>query len=188
VKKLNVLDWGESVIDALCESGRVRDPADLYTLDDDELSAVELSGRRVGSSSKTMLDNLHAKMELDLHVLIGSLGIPLIGRSMAKTVADGGFDTLDAMFKADAAQVAAIPGMGKTKAVSFVDGLDDRQGHQRLHDGLPRRGHAGRHRGGRRHGQVGRQQVAQHPGRQGPQQHQRQGEKGRQVRRRGHRH
>jgi DNA ligase (NAD+) len=128
VKKLNVLDWGESVIDALCESGRVRDPADLYTLDDDELSAVELSGRRVGSSSKTMLDNLHAKMELDLHVLIGSLGIPLIGRSMAKTVADGGFDTLDAMFKADAAQVAAIPGMGKTKAVSFVDGLDDRIG------------------------------------------------------------
>jgi len=128
VKKLGVLDWGDAVIDALCESGRVKDPADLYTLEDDELSDLELSGRRVGSSAKRMLDNLHDKTELDLHVLVGSLGIPLISRSMAKTIVDGGYDTLDAMYKANAAELATIPGMGETKAEAFVGGLEERIG------------------------------------------------------------
>ena len=126
VKKLGVLDWGDTVIDALCEQGLVTSPADLYTLQDDVLSEVQLSGRKVGSTATKMLDNLHAadKKELPLHVIVGSIGIPLIGRSMAKTIANAGFDTLDKMTKATEAQIAAIPGVGTTKAASFVKGMD----------------------------------------------------------------
>jgi len=119
IKKVGILDWGGSVIEALCEQGLVSGPADLYELEDDVLSEVQLSGRRVGSSAKRMLDNLHAKKELPLHVVLGSLGIPFIGRSMAKKITDGGYDTLDKVFKATKDQIAAIPGVGSTKAEAF---------------------------------------------------------------------
>ena len=125
VKKIGILDWGTSVIDALCDKGLVSDPADLYTLEDDVLSEVELSGRRVGSSAKRMLDNLHAKKDLPLHAIVGSLGIPLIGRTMAKTIIQsGGLTSLKDLYAATVPQVAAISGVGTTKAKSFVEGFE----------------------------------------------------------------
>lgn len=127
VKKVGVLDWGESVIDALVDQGLVSSPADLYTLEDDVLSEVQMGGRRVGSSAKKMLDNLHApdKKNLPLHVLVGSLGIPMIGRSMAKTITNAGYDSLDKLYKATTSQVAAIPGVGTVKAKAFTKGMED---------------------------------------------------------------
>jgi DNA ligase (NAD+) len=125
IKKVGILDWGESVIDALCEQGLVADPADLYTLEDDVLSEVQMSGRRVGSSAKKMLDNLHAKKDLPLHVIVGSIGIPMIGRSMARTITLGGYDTLDKLFKATTFQIGSISGVGTTKAKHFVKGMED---------------------------------------------------------------
>jgi len=52
----------------------------------------------------------------------------LIGRSMAKTLADAGFDTLSKMYKARYADIAAIPGVGETKAKAFVDGFNKKIG------------------------------------------------------------
>jgi DNA ligase (NAD+) len=124
VKKVGILEWGESVIEALVEDGLINDPADLYRLDEATLSAVELSGRRVGSGSKTMLANLHAKKDLPLNVIVGSLGIPLMGRSMVKKIVDAGYDTFETMAKAGVDELAAIPNMGRTKAEAFVGGLD----------------------------------------------------------------
>ena len=128
IKKLNVLDWGESTIDALCASGRIADPADLYTIDEDELAKLQLSGRVLGSSAGKMLDNLWDKIELPLHVFVGSIGIPLCSRSICKTIADAGYDTLDDMTQASVSDISAIPGMGLTKAQAFVTGLADRIG------------------------------------------------------------
>lgn len=126
IKKLNVLDWGETTIDALCANGWVADPADLYTLDEDELSELKLSGRVLGSSAGKMLDNLWDKIELPLHILVGSLGIPLCSRSICKTINDAGYDTLDKMVKATVRDLSAISGMGPTKAQAFVGGLENR--------------------------------------------------------------
>ena len=123
VKKVGILDWGESVIDALVDLGHAKDPADLYKLDEATLSAVELSGRRVGSASKTMLANLHAKKELPVNVLVGSLGIPLMGRSMVKKLVDAGYETLDDLATATVVDLASVPGMGQTKAEAFHEGL-----------------------------------------------------------------
>jgi len=115
------------------------DIADLYNLDLDEVASLELSGRRVGGSADKALRNLEAKKTLPLHVLIGSLGIPLIGRSMAKVVVDAGYTTLNLLFKAKVhvpivtrgktlPAVASIPGMGDTKALAFVTGFAAKAG------------------------------------------------------------
>jgi DNA ligase (NAD+) len=125
VKKIGVLQWGDSVIEALVDQGLVDDAADLYELQDDVLSDVRMGGRRVGSSAKTMLDNLHAKTDLPLYVILGSIGIPFIGRSMARTIVNGGFETLDKCFKATSFEIASIAGVGGTKADAFVQGMED---------------------------------------------------------------
>ena len=124
VKKIGLLGWGDTIIETLCEQGLVHDPADLYKLRPDQLAAVQMDGRRIGSTATVILDELKAKgMELPLHILVGSLGIPLCSRSICKMIADAGFDTMDKMRQARMIDIAAIPGMGAIKADAFVKGL-----------------------------------------------------------------
>jgi DNA ligase (NAD+) len=125
VKKIGVLGIGDAVVEALVEAGKINDPADLYTMTD--ISGVMVGGARLGSSAATIMEELNSKRELPLYVLVGSLGIPLCSRSVCRVIEEAGFDTLEKMRSATAAQIAAIPGMGLIKAQSFVSGLAARK-------------------------------------------------------------
>jgi DNA ligase (NAD+) len=128
VKKLDIKDWGETLIEALCENGMVKSISDLYGLDEDELAAVTLSGKRVGdSTAKKVMKNLRAKMELPIGDFVGSLGIDLWGRSMVKLLAQAGIDTIEKMEDAAVGDIARIPRVGETKAIAFVDGFGRRK-------------------------------------------------------------
>jgi len=123
VRKIGLKGVGTTLIDTLCEQGILKDAADLYTLDKGELADVLMDGRRVGGTADTVVDELHDKKDLALHVFVGSLNIPLCSRSTCKTIVDAGFDTLEKMDDATVAQIEAIPGMGHGRAMSFVSGL-----------------------------------------------------------------
>lgn len=127
-KKIGVLHVGDSLIECLVEEGLVTDIADLYTLDPVVVENLTMGTRRVGGTGRKAITNLGNKMALPLHVFVGSLGIPLIGRSMAKTIVDGGFDSLSKMLKARIVEIAAIPGVGQSKADSFCRGFLARAG------------------------------------------------------------
>lgn len=122
LEKVGVLHFGDALVETLVDAGMVADPADLYTLDPVQVANLVMGQRRVGGTADKAIGNLRKAMELDLHVFVGSLGIPLIGRSMAQVIVDAGYDTLDKMYKASVAELAAIPGVGQTKAQSFHDG------------------------------------------------------------------
>lgn len=125
IAKVGVLHFGTSLIDMLCETGVVERIADLYTLDPAVVASMDMGGRKVGGTADKAFRNLHAATTMPLHVFVGSLGIPLIGRSMAKTLVDAGLDSLNKMSKAKVTDVASIPGVGNTKAEAFVDGFWD---------------------------------------------------------------
>jgi DNA ligase (NAD+) len=125
IAKIGIKHFGTSLIDMLCETGTIERIADLYRLDPAKVAAMDMGGRKVGGSADKAFKNLHAATTMPLHVFVGSLGIPLIGRSMAKTLVDAGLDSLNAMSKAKIADVANIPGVGQTKAEAFVDGFWD---------------------------------------------------------------
>lgn len=128
VAKIDIKDWGETLIEALCENGMVKSIADLYGLDEDEIAAVTLSGKRVGNSTaKKIMKNLRAKMELRIADFVGSLGIDLWGRSMVKFIVDAGIDTLEKMEDAAVGDIAGIPHVGEIKAVAFVKGFGRRK-------------------------------------------------------------
>jgi len=127
VKKVGILQWGGATIDQLCQEGLLASIPDLYELEYQDMDSVEVGGSRIGSGATTMLENLHAKKELPVHVFIGSLGIDLWGRSMVKKLVDQGWD-LDMMLEADPRAIARLPQMGDTKAKALVKGLAERRG------------------------------------------------------------
>jgi len=127
VKKIGVLHFGEALIEALIDAGMVETIGDLYRVDPKVASSLYMGGRRVGGTADRGFKNLHKKAntELDLHVIVGSLGIPFIGRGMARMIVDGGFDTLQLMLQSKPHEIAAIPGVGLKRAESFKEGFLD---------------------------------------------------------------
>lgn len=129
VEKIGVLHVGSAIIEAWIAAGLIEDLADLYLLDPDKAEDVVTGGRHAGGTATKAIKNLSEKKALPLHVFVGALGIPLIGRGMAQKIVDGGFDSLSKMAKIKAySEVAAIPSVGDTKAKAFVDGFMDKLG------------------------------------------------------------
>lgn len=128
VSKIDVLHVGDSLIECMLDAGLIADAADLYTVDWDAVASLYMGERKVGGTADKAKANLEAKKTLPLHVIVGSIGIPMIGRSMAKTIVDGGFNSLSKMMKAKISDIAAIPGVGDAKARAFVEGFQARAG------------------------------------------------------------
>lgn len=124
---LGLKGWGDSIVVALCEEGYVSSPADLYYLKAEEVADIRLSGSRIGSTADKIIPDLHANKSVMLHVFVGSLGIPMIGKSLAKSIVDAGFDTLEKMRDATVSDIMSIDKMGEAKARSFVAGISERE-------------------------------------------------------------
>jgi DNA ligase (NAD+) len=138
VKKLDVKDWGETLIDALCASSKLKSIVDLYTLTVEDLEDFTFSGKRLGNSTAArIVANLHQKKELRIADFVGALGIDLCGQTVCQILVDAGFDTLEKMEDATVAEISAVAGMGQTKAVAFVEGF---RRCRKLVDGLLRAG------------------------------------------------
>ena len=128
VSKLDIKHMGEALLTMLIEDGHIEDIADLYRVDPIKVSVMTMNGRMVGGSADRGFQNLHLKKSIPVDLLVGSLGIPMIGRSMARTISEAGFDTLSKMYKARIVEIAQIPGVGQTKAEHFVRGFGKKIG------------------------------------------------------------
>ena len=125
ITKVGVKDFGGALIEALWHADMISEPAHLYKLSPERVAEMRLaSERRVGlSAATTAIKNLRAKMDLPLHVLVGSLGIPLWSRSMCKVLVSAGYDTLGKMRDAKVADLIRVDGVEETKAKAFVTGF-----------------------------------------------------------------
>jgi DNA ligase (NAD+) len=124
VEGLNILALGESIIDALVEKGWVLDPADLYILRPSQLADLELNGRKLGGSmADKIIQNLHDNSCQPLATIVGSLGIPMCGKTVCTTLVDAGFDSFEKMLCATTGDLCNVPGMGEAKADAFYRGI-----------------------------------------------------------------
>lgn len=129
VDKIGVLHFGEGLINTLVDAGIVTTIDDLYQVTTDRIKGTRASnGHLIGTAiADKALANLQSRMNLDLHVFVGSLGIPLFGRSMVKTLVDAGFNTLQKLLESDVHELARVEGMGLTKARAFYLGIRSRE-------------------------------------------------------------
>lgn len=124
IKELNLLEWGDILVEKLVASGKVKTVADLYTLTVDDMANLDRMGEK---SAQKCYDILWANNEVSLEVLLGALSIPMIGQSTIKLIMDAGCDTLKKFGQLNAAEFEKVPGVGPTKSELLATGLRDNQ-------------------------------------------------------------
>ena len=124
IKELNLLEWGDTLVEKLVDSKKVKTVADLYTLSVKDMATLDRMGEK---SAQKCYDILWANNEIALEVFLGALSIQMIGQSTIKSIMHAGCDTLERFGQLGAAQFEQVPGVGPTKAKFLADGLVDNQ-------------------------------------------------------------
>lgn len=122
ISELNILDFGETLIERVVECGKVKTVADLYKLTIKDLAGLERMGEKSATTAHT---NLWAYSIIPLETMLGALSIPMIGTSSLKLVVEAGYDSLEKIQTMTAGDFEKIQGLGPIKAKSLVQGLTD---------------------------------------------------------------
>jgi len=122
IAALDVKEWGETLIERLVASGKVRSPADLYRLNMPSLAEVERISENVADK---LLALLWEKNPLALEVFLGSLSIPGIATSSVTMLMDAGLDTWEKMLAASITDFEKVAGFGPVKARAFWEWIDE---------------------------------------------------------------
>jgi DNA ligase (NAD+) len=130
VRKRDIKNVGPEVLAALYESGKVKEPADLYLLSRDELAKVPRGQGVVGAAADAMIDEIEKSKSCSLSDFVGSLCIKLLGRRQAEIIMENkppmsGYDvwTLNDFCKLTKADLLKMPGFSDIKAESVADGI-----------------------------------------------------------------
>ncbi len=118
---LNILEWGDRLIERLVESGKVNTIPDLYKLSVEDLMSIERMGAK---SAEKCFNLLWEKPAIPLEILLGSLSIPLVAVSTIEMVIAAGYDTLEKILMLKEEQFRCIKGLGPVKAASLYKGLN----------------------------------------------------------------
>lgn len=120
-RAMDVDGLGERVVDQLVDSGRVRTPADLFSLDLAELAALDRMGEK---SAANLVQAIERSRHTSLERFIYALGIRHVGESTAQALA-AHFGSLDALMNADEARLLEVPDVGPVVAQSIRRFLDE---------------------------------------------------------------
>jgi DNA ligase (NAD+) len=128
---MNIDGLGESVAEALVDSGLVTDFVDLYQL---ELADLLDLDRFAQKSAQNLIDAITKSKEAGLERLVFALGIRHVGVKAAELLARH-FGTVEALAQADVTELTSINEIGPKIAASVVAYFEDEQ-HQRQISGL----------------------------------------------------
>lgn len=124
IKELNLLEWGDTLVEKLVESKKVANIADLYLLKVSDIANLDRLGEK---TAKKVLDILWANKQVSLEVFLGALSIPMIGQSTIKAIMNAGCDDLTKFGQLGSREFEQVPGVGPTKAKFLADGLRHNQ-------------------------------------------------------------
>lgn len=113
---MNIDGVGERVVSQLLREGLVKDVSDLYTLNKEELIALERMGEK---SAQNLLDAIEASKKNSLERLLFGLGIRHVGAKAARLLAEE-FESIDALMDATVEQLTAVFEIGDKMADSIV--------------------------------------------------------------------
>ncbi len=116
---MDIEGLGEERVIVLVGAGLILDPADLYDLTVEQLSALE---RFAELSARNLVGGIANSTRQPLSRLLVALGIRHLGPTGARAVARG-MGSLDAILAADVAELAAVEGIGPIIAASVAEFL-----------------------------------------------------------------
>jgi DNA ligase (NAD+) len=113
---MNIDGLGPAVVQQILEAGLIKDAADLYTLEFEQLYKLERFGQK---SAENLLRAIEASKTRGLAALIFALGIPNVGEKASKILARY-YLTINKIKEATAEELQVIPDIGPTIAYSIV--------------------------------------------------------------------
>lgn len=119
---LDIEGFGKRWIELLVASGRVKTPADLFTLTVPELLRYERMGPTLAAKFTASVER--ARCEAGLQQLISGLGIRHVGEQTARTLADR-YRDMDELAAASAEELQQLPDIGPEVAGAVLAFFDD---------------------------------------------------------------
>lgn len=127
---MNIDGLGPKIIEQLWDKKLVRDFADLYRLNNDQLLTLDKFGAKSASNLLTSIDNSrHNSVER----LLFGLGIRHVGAKVARLIAEH-FGSLDAVMNATAEEISAVDTIGPTIGDSVATYFANNQVHQLIQE------------------------------------------------------
>jgi DNA ligase (NAD+) len=123
---MDIEGLGTAIVELLVEQKLINDYGDLYSLKEDQISALEGMGEL---SAKNLISGISKSKTQVLDRLIFGLGIPFIGTTAARTLSDI-FGDLDSLITADQSALEDIEGIGPKMAISAVRFFQNDQNRQ----------------------------------------------------------
>lgn len=119
-RALDIEGLGSKLIEQLVAADRLHTPADIFTLEKDELAEMERMGEK---SADNLVRSIEASKETALGRFLFALGIREVGESTAASLANW-FGKLDGIVSASEEELVAVPDVGPIVASrirSFFD-------------------------------------------------------------------
>ena len=114
---LDVKGIGKKWVEQLVQTGRVKTPADLFTLTAEELKGFKRMGETLAAKFVDALDQ--ARRAAPLYRFISALGMRHVGEQTARALAER-FAGIDALARASLDELTAIPDVGPEVAGSIL--------------------------------------------------------------------
>ena len=118
---LDMLGFGDGVLEHAFDAGLLKEAADFYTLTWEKLAARERSGEK---SAKKLIAEINKKRSVPLATFLRALGLPELGKHVTAILA-GRYRTLEAVRAATLEELQATHSIGDTIAASVVNGLKE---------------------------------------------------------------
>ena len=115
-RAMDIEGLGEKLVDQLVDSGLVKTPADIYTLQSDTLAALERMGEK---SAANLVAAIERSRDTTLARFIFALGIRNVGESTARDLAKD-FGDIRALMEADEERLRRVPDVGPVVAQSIA--------------------------------------------------------------------
>ena len=112
---------GKKIIDQLMRQGLIRDPADIYDLEEGDLVPLE---RFAEKSAKNLIESINKSKEAPLARFLNALGILHVGEETAIDLANH-FGIIEKIKKASLEKINFIPNIGPVVAKSIFEWFND---------------------------------------------------------------
>jgi DNA ligase (NAD+) len=114
---MDIQTLGDALVEQLVAKRLIRDPADLYFLQEPQLARLERMGSK---SAQNILRALEKSREKSYEQLLYALGIRHVGRATARELSQA-YPSIDALRQASEEQLATVPDIGPVVARSIID-------------------------------------------------------------------
>lgn len=120
---MDIEGLGGKTIDVLVERGLVKEIPDLYLLRTEDLLGLDGFAQK---SADNLIKAIQGSKDIPLNRFVYALGVPFVGRRMAKSVV-GEFGVLPHLMQCTVSTLKAVDGIGDEVANAIVDYFEDRE-------------------------------------------------------------